>query len=585
MIIFVVIAFLCIALAAACYVFAPRGLDVSDEGATLQTFVWPKEIFSRIFFDYLYVAPLLQRFQVSVTTLRRMTLILSLISSALFIAALGHHMESLGMLVNVPPVAQMALAGVLMAGAFLRYTIVSPTLGHDHINSTCGYLASALALFGCTMIGEHQFLSLCSFWGSGICIGAHFFNRLPSFAATLALTMVYILLQGDPASALIGCGFLLAGAASLLFFHFTFIQTASDWYRAVKTFLTLYKGQVDTEKVHIRYLRELAAYFKETILARRYELGGAVLLGGIIGLTETWQGAEVALCLLIGITILRFITTNASEIYGEERNIKRWLRLYVDVAVVIAAFSAVLALFGEPVAGHELSAYMILLAYLALVPIANSVVSSGHIMDLVPMMASVWVAALLLPAIYFSGQIPDTMSLELVALAYSLYGASLVYFWYIRHPFRLRTSLLKHTYPVSLGLHKEKLFFDEATGLFIENMIKTLETNGFSPKDDALSLYGVSGLVFGLGGNSMGIVQARINRERSESIQAVAGVVRDRIPEERLGHAWVLQCGELGDEMEQILLDKVGFPEPFQAIELGHSPYTGEQMIAWKPRD
>jgi hypothetical protein len=158
-------------------------------------------------------------------------------------------------------------------------------------------------------------------------------------------------------------------------------------------------------------------------------------------------------------------------------------------------------------------------------------------------------------------------------LAVTCFAGWLFIFGFLLHPYRLAGSLFEQTTPAPSQSKLSGLLLDKETAKLVNNMQQTLMQGGFRQGDPIVALYELPGLVYSVGGRSVGVAWFRV------FMQNVACTALDRLTVERPERLFLVVVGKQPDltprTSQCLKAQNTPYPEDFSKLGVVHDHDRG----------
>ena len=379
---------------------------------------------------------------------------------------------------------------------------------------------------------------------------------------------------------------ILAGFFLWLLFHFTVIQTPSEWW-AIFNRNQVFIKHYDFSSLIITYYRQFFDLLKASLggvyLSNILLVSGFALLIVSKKIKIIFESKKVLFFLLV-------FTLSGVELCTKVADPGAWgikvINLYASWLFLLLIAVVLNTLYSWINHKSVSKTWMLLLPLCILffcAPFAAAIGTVNKInINLVWHLAP-WFGLMLVFMIILSDTdngkilIPvGTLIIGIFVAAHILYGAVNP-----AAPYQAN-GILKLTEPTDIGMPATSLKLDAATSKFYKDIRQAAQENGFRKGDDLLAFFDMPGLVFAIGGKSPGFTWYFGNwyEGANNAIEYVIGFVTP----ERLKRAFVLQSSE-NQKLPDLGKFGIKFPQEYVLCGGFLFPGTNNKIYLWKPRN
>lgn len=575
-----------------------RGLDITDDGYYLLSARYPDEVVFWPGVTHLYAGALFHLCGYNVIAFRLIGIALTTASGVVLAIGLLRLLDRLGYRAGPGRAGDLGAVSMVCIGALLIYHwfLLTPsynTLNAAALNCAVGLFLAALA--GLVTASPLTRTSVVTAFAAGVFLGIDFFVKFP---AAIAVFLGFgIVLVAWPTLTLRQSTFTLGsmalGAAGWLGLHFAIIQPAADWWRFTRDGIEA-KYLLNSDQ----RLSSLARYGEEMLeLLKRvtydyWMLYLALVAIALICRARERQGRPRPLWVapvLVAIVVLGAMLAYHHGLHVAGMNSSfNLVRFHLSWLLLIALIALVVRM-ALRASEQELRRQRVCLPAVGLiaitlfaVPFASAVGTGNPIYAVVVLYMAGWFALLawLLRMISPRGRMPWVAAAAKVIVVGFACSQIVLGSWHA--PYRLNGDLAAQTEPTAVGDPATMLDLDPPTSQFLRETRRILYANGFRPGTGMLGLFNMQGVIFAVGGKSLGLPWYSDGYEGS---RAVTEFALSRVPRERLRRAYILQTSGSAKDMPDLAKFGLDFPHGYQLCGELKIPYpwTKETVRIWKP--
>jgi hypothetical protein len=469
-----------------------RGLDITDEGYYLLAYQDHQPAAGGLAnFDTL-TKQLLGWASLGAPGYRLVHMLLVLASS--LVLALG--LKRFTAVNGRSPLGLAGLTAVVLVAQLGSYGFGPPTLSYNSLSSAFLLAALGLLLVHLAPADGHRSprAQLLVPAAAGLLIGLCTFTKVNAgLGAAVVFGLALCLAPGSRDQRLRAVGGLALGGLVGVAFYFAVAQSPSDWYDAFSRDL---KGSSDSQhgsgdllSDYTQSLRNLARWIVEAV---------ALLVGGALAWrhrNRLGRNGAIAAAVVLGVVALDLIRRRVSG--GDDLQQALPLAYLFAVGTGIAAIVA-----GRSRIGRADLRWGLAVAVALLVPLVGAAGTNNDIIGQCILYLGAWAAAVVLVA----DRVPTPLrTVVTTCVLAGLAVASVARFadGYVRHPYRLGTSLFDQKVKVSVPGALDGLKLSPAAAKFVtdlDGVRRTLHTDG----RQMIGMYSLPGAVLALGGTAPG---------------------------------------------------------------------------------
>jgi len=488
-------------------------------------------------------------------------------------------------------VSFLLLAAAALCGSFLSYVDLPQTLSYNSVNNALLVTSAGGVLRFLARPPDERVRRIA--WelvAVGVLLALQFFVKFTSAVLCSIAIGSVLLSHARPlgrrglaiAAVSIPVGVLL-GAATF----FLLVAAPGDWYAAFRGGIASVGGTTHSEDFVVsRYLWDLSAAARR--VPRQYLAPILLTFGALVLHRRAQPGASTvaraAPAVLLTLALFAFgVAAWRHADIGKPREFCNYAT-YPHVALLIMAGAAGVAwciaspgTLRLPVrATWERTA---IVAFLLVLPFCGTLGSNLHIFRHVLQHAAPWTVALAILAHDLARRgAPGWVPPLAVGVASVVAGLQVVE-GYARLPFRVPTGLVSQVEPVTAPDRLRGLRLDGESRVFLERIDELLRASGFRPGDPLIGLFNMNGVVFAVGGSSLGEGVFYIE-DFERSARSLARTPRQTLHGSRL----LVQAAHRDTAIT--LLARVGlrFPDDYRLLGTVASPYEGGDVGVYAPR-
>jgi len=483
----VVSSFLCVIAICivACLIWSlNRGFDTLDEGSYLLLYARPADYF---FFSswYQIIAKLPHLCANEIIHFRLLNLVSRMVSGTFLGVAVYLWTKRFFRGLDFRFAACLCLVGLITnatTGAMFPQTI-----SYNSLTSFLLFCASAALLYARSSQSKRAFVQYSAVVFAGLCGGLCFFSKPTSCIAYLLLTPLMAIGTSRRTKLLI-FAYLLLGVLLSVTMYFTLFDNPQRWF--IETKLLIESELAD--RTHLK-----AKGFERTFAVIGKQIGRLLIILGPIIIAVATRRKYPRLSKVSSLVVLFSVFYALRSSYYEKFD--------AYYAVAVGAFAIlILHLRKNSELASSKAEFVGGLLFLALVPFCasfgtNNVITLHAVSNICPLMLMSVLCVLVVTEKHRTW----AFALSCIVIA----ALSVVTFvrTFVINPSRLPEPIYHQRYAVIPGTNMSGLFVDPETKQMIDELKTLLDQGGFKAGDPILAFYDVPGLVYAVGGRSIGI--------------------------------------------------------------------------------
>jgi hypothetical protein len=577
--------------------FSDRGFDLTDEGFYYLNYLHPFDI-PAASTAYHYIGGYIYKILgYNIYLLRISVLVGMVISSSIFCIVFDYMMRKQYKNLNLELPDRVAIGALLVLSNLSIYSIFTTSWSYNHLNLVVMTIVFSIFL-GLVMPANN--IKMRKIIGLNILCTAFiffdFFIKFPSSISMFGLLVMLLLLTSNISwrkKGLVGLSIFIS-IIIFLIGYFTLIQSISESYRNIKEVMAAAALSGGGLNDLWRYGREIRGLIV-SIFTHYWIIVVLMVLGNIVLLWRTKYSHNIKWQALgwNGITWLIFLLIAfKEELYKNSVWLTasgNTLRFYVAIILLLG-----IHLLGSIIVLDKLSSlnwrvfkkwFLVGLLFLAF-PLVGAI-GTTNLIILNAFINLITLFAICIILLYELSLLWNCLGILRVGmLILSGFICSQIIYGYVVMPYGngyypsgVAVPLSNQTTLTTFGFPANTLLLDEPNHNFINQTRSILQNSGFSVGDDIIGLFDMPGLIFAVGGNSLG---RPWYFSTPPQMDLDVHFLQTADPE-RVKTAFLMTKGDQLIAERVLRRAGVEFPEKYLLMETAITPYTKETIYFWKP--